>query len=464
MNILTVCLLVFFKLASITTDNDRITYTYDPAGNILTELYETYNNNWENFAILTHTYNSSGNEISYLEEHWENGEWVNKIRYNKTYNSSGKMTEKFFEKYAFTTGWVNYARDSYDYDNSGNSILLLCELWSNGVWVNDMKYTSSFDNNNNPVEKLTQKFTNGSWVSKNKSTYTYNSSNQMLTWIQEFYTDGIMHSRWKYSYTYDEYGNNTLWLTEKWEENNWINISRISDSYDSGLMMISIKENWENNMWNYVTRDSYTYRDKIINTHLIEKWIDQSWSNDYLEENSFDVSGNITDYEMKKWTSNIWDNFIKQSFTYDNQGNAFHGESYIWENGSWVSTGNPIPVYYNNNQNTFITWGKYFDAQYINITDAVEKSPVNLSCRLEQNYPNPFNPTTSINYSIAKEGHVKLAVYDIAGREVYMLVDEVKAAGNYTIEFNGSSLASGIYLYTLRSADYSSTKKLLLLK
>jgi hypothetical protein len=83
---------------------------------------------------------------------------------------------------------------------------------------------------------------------------------------------------------------------------------------------------------------------------------------------------------------------------------------------------------------------------------------------LEQNYPNPFNPSTTISYSIAKPGNVKISVYDITGSKVATIVNENKSVGNYSVQFGGSNLASGIYLYRLESGSYSASKKFILIK
>jgi hypothetical protein len=97
---------------------------------------------------------------------------------------------------------------------------------------------------------------------------------------------------------------------------------------------------------------------------------------------------------------------------------------------------------------------------------SVERLSTDLSMHfsLDQNYPNPFNPSTTINYSVAKEGNVKLTVYNAIGSKVATLVDQYKPAGNYSVQFNGSNLASGIYLYRLESGTFSDTKKFILLK
>ena len=83
---------------------------------------------------------------------------------------------------------------------------------------------------------------------------------------------------------------------------------------------------------------------------------------------------------------------------------------------------------------------------------------------LSQNYPNPFNPTTTINYSIPKEGNVRLTIYSAIGKKEATIVNEYKPAGNYSVQFNGSNLASGIYLYRLESGNYSAAKKFILMK
>lgn len=83
---------------------------------------------------------------------------------------------------------------------------------------------------------------------------------------------------------------------------------------------------------------------------------------------------------------------------------------------------------------------------------------------LGQNSPNPFNPTTTIQYNLPEQAHVKLAVYNVAGREVARLVDQVKAAGNHQAVFNASHLATGYYVYRIQVGAYAETKKMILIK
>lgn len=83
---------------------------------------------------------------------------------------------------------------------------------------------------------------------------------------------------------------------------------------------------------------------------------------------------------------------------------------------------------------------------------------------LSQNYPNPFNPVTTISYSIIEPSNVKLTVYDYLGREVETLINEFKEIGIYTVNFNASELASGIYFYQIRAGKYGAVKKMVVLK
>jgi hypothetical protein len=86
--------------------------------------------------------------------------------------------------------------------------------------------------------------------------------------------------------------------------------------------------------------------------------------------------------------------------------------------------------------------------------------------RLGQNYPNPFNPVTSIGYGVSGVGYrdVRLAVYDLLGREVAVLVDEQKAPGDYEVTFDASGLASGVYMYRLTAGEFTLTRRMVVLR
>jgi len=85
---------------------------------------------------------------------------------------------------------------------------------------------------------------------------------------------------------------------------------------------------------------------------------------------------------------------------------------------------------------------------------------------LHQNYPNPFNPSTKIKYSVKETNYVEIKLYDLIGREIATLVDEIKNAGIYEVDFDASKfdLSSGVYFYQMKAGNFTSIRKMVLIK
>jgi hypothetical protein len=99
---------------------------------------------------------------------------------------------------------------------------------------------------------------------------------------------------------------------------------------------------------------------------------------------------------------------------------------------------------------------------YTGVTDAGEVLPTQY--RLDQAYPNPFNPNTTIPYALRETGHTRLAVYNVLGQQVALLVDDVRQAGEHRVTFDGRRLGSGVYFYRLEAGDFVKTRKVVLMK
>ena len=97
------------------------------------------------------------------------------------------------------------------------------------------------------------------------------------------------------------------------------------------------------------------------------------------------------------------------------------------------------------------------------ITDK-ENAQIPSAFVLHQNYPNPFNPTTTISYDLPQQSNVELAIYNMAGQNVAKLVSEQQTAGSYQYEWHAGDLASGVYIYQLKTDTFTASHKLLLLK
>ena len=124
------------------------------------------------------------------------------------------------------------------------------------------------------------------------------------------------------------------------------------------------------------------------------------------------------------------------------------------------------PTYNQKNNSLLITyfqtnaWGEV----PLTLTNIVDQDKILNGFILFQNYPNPFNPTTKITFQIPKLSFVSLKIYDVLGNEIETLVNEGKPAGIYEVEFNGTDLPSGIYVYKILAGFFSQTKKMILLK
>ena len=144
-----------------------------------------------------------------------------------------------------------------------------------------------------------------------------------------------------------------------------------------------------------------------------------------------------------------------------------------WERIGFVEgTGTTTELKYYSYVDENVSKGTYFyrlkqidfdgSFEYSNILEVEVSIPSEFF--LSQNYPNPFNPTTTIDYSIKNDGLVSLKIYDVLGNEIASLVDKNQIAGNYSVQFDASHLPSGIYIYKLISGQFSTSKKLILLK
>jgi hypothetical protein len=188
--------------------------------------------------------------------------------------------------------------------------------------------------------------------------------------------------------------------------------------------------------------------------------------------------------EMPTFSASVYDGYVKLEWYTATETNNFGFEiekrsgTFLQNESEWHSIGfvagsgttTEIRVYSFIDDN--ISPGQYCyrikqldlngQFEYSEIIEIEIKTPAEYS--LEQNYPNPFNPSTTINYSLKEKGLVTIKVFDILGNEVKTLLNSEQEAGKYQLEFDASTLASGIYFYTLNAGDFISTKKMIFLK
>lgn len=185
-------------------------------------------------------------------------------------------------------------------------------------------------------------------------------------------------------------------------------------------------------------------------------WLDVTWDNQWSH-------GGYGIYDVEFASGKFWAVGSDNTYTSNYYGSMWELD---YQKGYWPA---PNSLFMFDEDNAFISGGRSFARRQRPILTSIEQNHeyglISVSeYTLSQNYPNPFNPSTSIAYSVPSNEFVSLKVYDILGKEVAVLVNEEKSAGNYEVNFNAENLSSGIYFYVITSSNFSKTNKMILLK
>ncbi|RKY81718.1 hypothetical protein DRQ07_03275, partial [candidate division KSB1 bacterium] len=147
-----------------------------------------------------------------------------------------------------------------------------------------------------------------------------------------------------------------------------------------------------------------------------------------------------------------------------NQGEKFEAKVNADANGNWTWNGTAAGPYLTATASDINGNTSSFSYPYF-ITSVPEPEKIVTAFSLSQNYPNPFNPETEIAFSVKKQSHVVLTVYNVRGELVKILINKELQPGNHKTIFNGQNMDSGVYLYKIRiGTEFSDVKKMLLIK
>lgn len=429
-----------YRPVKIIVDSTRsYSYIYDKKGFPAVEFGEHYD---EGVLLSSfrcnRIFDNNGNLVAEIYMGSSDGQWLNSFRIINTYNNNNRILASSYELWK-DNAWLKYYRYTYTYDAAGNPKSYLFEYFDQdpsgmGVWSNAERWFYTYDNNGNMLSDLLEYWQDGAWLSNYRRAYTYDKD-KLASAVLEIFYDGT----WRYSSrtanTYDAFGNLINYLWETYQDGIWKNREKSTHTYDNNSLLIaSLTEKWKNNVWVNYSRFSRT------------------------------TSGNgsaVTNL-WELWKNNAWVDSSKCVETMDNKGNTIKAESFDLKNNSWISSRSYLNLSYNLGKDNVEYLASSVEAEYEYIKD--EEPPLVHEFSLAQNYPNPFNSSTAINYSVKQDGMVRLSVYNILGSRVAVILDEYKAAGDYTVRLDGSNLPGGVYFYMLESLGRTHTKKFILLK
>lgn len=224
---------------------------------------------------------------------------------------------------------------------------------------------------------------------------------------------------------FDSIGTKAYWHLAKWNGANWDTVSlALKGQYDGISDMTFDLQNRMYIVGNFSINNNNSLK-------YVARWNGADWE------------------KLGTYSSNFQqDMFLAES---DSKGNIYMSGYFGYVDGY-------------SSQN-FAAWIN--DPGIIESVKKIETAGIPLQFSLEQNFPNPFNPTTTINFSISKNMvglPVSLKVYNILGKEVATIVNETFSPGKYSVQFNASKLASGMYFYRLQSGNFATVKKMLFIK
>jgi len=239
----------------------------------------------------------------------------------------------------------------------------------------------------------------------------------------------------------------------------------------------SLIMHWNGSVWNVVTSPNIGLESFLYSVSVVA-------SNDIWASGQYNNNGTSAPLFMH-WNGSSWSIVASpgggQSVSAISSNDAWSVGSSIarWNGTSWVNVSSPVPangaLYSLSAISSSNMWAagsfplggvsQTLIMHYGSLTGiSSENGNIPAKFALMQNYPNPFNPSTKINFSLPKSSNVKLAIYDINGREVEVLVNQNLQQGVYGADWHPVNLSSGIYFYTLKTNDFTNTKKMIFVK
>jgi hypothetical protein len=266
---------------------------------------------------------------------------------------------------------------------------------------------------------------------------------------------------------------NDIWFTTTYDGNDTSGYATYNISIDYGSLFFSLP-----NELYIVKRTDRTGKWTCLNTTRVGTVLTATGLTDFCD---FGIAGtDVQPVELSSFVSSVNGRNIELNWSTSTEANnsGFDIERSS-VSGSWTKVGNVAGNGTTSTGHSYsytdrnVATGNYSyrlkqidfngNFEYFNLSNEVIIG-IPTKFDLSQNYPNPFNPSTKISFDLPVDGKVSFKIYDMSGKELMTLVNEVKTAGYYSVSFNASSLSSGVYFYSLSADNFTATKKMMLIK
>ena len=421
-------------------DTLRYSFAFDTQGRKTLALgTKLHSGRWIDTLRLETRYYAHGGSVN-VNEVMAQGQWTTTSWDSAAFDAFGRW--QLYEDEQFVNGFVTGAnRQTNCLDSCGRPTSIVCESLNGDAWVGYATYTYTYSADGIHDTSYGNR-TNGS-SAPSRAIVTNDSRGNPITTLEQVLDDSewtpytIMHA------TYDELGNPASSIMQMFTDSGWTNLYRERWSFSPrGLFLGMESDDWSDSIWVPSIRDTCLYDE---NQRLTREEIESSRSFDLRHDRKcstylYDAEDRIVQVQNFEWINSAWQP--------DTTG--WSGVTIVDSLGNWYSF-SPC----NNLQLSY---------RSLVTTSSIPETGKPARFSLSQNYPNPFNPTTKIQFTIVNRQLTIVKVFDLLGREVGTLVNEVKSPGTYTLEFDGSHLASGVYFYRMQAGNFVATKQFLLLK
>jgi len=356
---------------------------------------------------------------------------------------------------------------------------------------------------------ISQEWKNSKWQNLEQRNWKFNEDNFIVEFVRQEYTESCFMPVFEMRRKIIDQGRIVEEVGRKLSETNrsrWTELETGGRTYYDTLGRIFRTEYYyiQNKDSNYyIQRTIFQDSGNCTRREIHQKMVMDNWVDDRIEEYYLNKDGSPIKHISKTWDEKGVCKIREYVYTYDTFGREIEMAeglknrevtSYSIDGrttdrirqefsfGGWVNQIRTV-TYLNDDSDiaeiisqfyssaagwkNYIRYLYYYDRVLIKppIQNITKEENGELSqFKLSHNYPNPFNAMTQIQFTVPRQAHVTLKIYDILGREVATLVNEIKGVGSYTAVWDGQNMASGIYYYQLTSVGYSLSRKMNLIK
>ncbi len=233
-------------------DIDRFLYEYDVNGNLIVDLLQEWiDDEWIDIDRFLYSHYPSGDILESVFEEWDGENWTPLSKTEYFYTESGQFDELLEYFWGFGD-WEPDTRLRWEYDVQGNALLLSIDLWEDDEWREDFRFVHTYDSGGNLLTEIWEYFDAGEeeWIGTNFNTFTYDQNGNQIEIVRQIWTDDAWENTQRVESTYD--GNNRLVseISSVWVTNNWVPQRRTSHEYSQeGELTVRLIELWTGSDW-----------------------------------------------------------------------------------------------------------------------------------------------------------------------------------------------------------------------